>query len=93
MDTKDTKDTKEIKTSREWYVRLENLHLNHSFIGYKRMITQHDHELIDTILNYYGIPSTFRDHIQLWDSPFRNRRLDPLQPIPYDIDFISVYFY
>jgi|LauGreDrversion4_2_1035121.scaffolds.fasta_scaffold2513431_1 hypothetical protein len=88
-------DPMDVETPREWYVRLENLYLNDSFIGYKRIITQYDSsvELADAIIRYYGIPSELRHHMKLFESPFRNRRLDLMPTIPKEYDFIYIYFH
>ena len=88
-------DPMDIEPTREWYVRLENLYLNDSFMGYKRIITQYDSssELIDSIIRFYGISSELRRHIKLYGSPFRNRRLDLMTHIPKEYDFIYIYFY
>jgi len=80
---------------REWYVRLENLYLNDSFMGYKRIITRSDlhSDLVDTIIHYYGIPANMRYHMKLYSTPFRNQRLDTIESIPKEFDFVHVYFF
>ncbi len=78
---------------REWYIRLENLYLNDSFVGYKRIITFHDSDLADCILTYYSLPDDLRGRMRIWSSPFRMRRLDILPHIPEEHVFLSVYFH
>ena len=78
---------------REWYVRLENLYLNDSCVGYKRIITYDNSDLMDRILAYYSLPLSLRSRMRIWSSPFRMRRLDLLPRIPEDDLFLSVYFY
>ena len=78
---------------REWYIRLENLYLNDSFMGYKRIITFHDSDLADCILAYYSLPTELRGHMRIYSGPFRRRRLDGLLCIPEEHVFLSVYFY
>lgn len=79
---------------REWYVRLENLYLNDSCVGYKRIITiqSSGSALVDRILLYYGLPFSLRDRIRIWASPFRIHRLDRLAIIPEEVEFVSVEF-
>lgn len=79
--------------AREWYIRLENLYLNDSYVGYKRIITHHDTELINAILSYYSLPVELRSRMRIWSSPFRMRRLDGLSRIPEEHVFVSVYFH
>jgi hypothetical protein len=83
----------EAEGAREWYIRLENLYLNDSYVGYKRIITYHDTDLINTILSYYSLPLELRSRMRIWSSPFRMRRLDSLPHIPEEHVFISVYFH
>jgi hypothetical protein len=78
---------------REWYIRLENLYLNDSYVGYKRIITYHDTDLVDCILTYYSLPVELRSRMRIWSSPFRMRRLDGLPRIPEEHVFISIYFH
>jgi hypothetical protein len=78
---------------REWYVRLENLYLNDSCVGYKRIITYRDSELMDRILSHYSLPLSLRSRMRIWSSPFRMRRLSPLTGIPEEHVFLSVDFY
>jgi hypothetical protein len=83
------------REEREWYVRLENLYLNDSFMGYKRIITRSDllSDVIDTIIRYYGIPSEMRHHMKLYSNPFRSRRLDMMEHIPKEFEFVHIYFF
>lgn len=78
---------------REWYVRLENLYLNDSCVGYKRIITYRDSDLMDCILSRYSLPSALRSHMRIWTSPFRMRRINPLAQIAEEHLFLSVDFY
>jgi len=77
---------------REWYVRLENMYLNDSYVGYKRIITigSRCSSLVEAILLYYGLPSRLQAHIRIWSSPFQMQRLDRLEVIPEGEMFLSV---
>lgn len=77
---------------REWYVRLENVYLNDSCVGYKRIITMDSSgsSLVDRILAYYRLSTELRGRIRIWASPFRMRRLDRLEVIPEEEVFVSV---
>ncbi len=90
---KEQKEQKE--QEREWYVRLENLYLNDSFMGYKRIITRSDlrSDLVDSIIQYYHIPFQMRYHMKLYSNPFRSRRLDTMENIPTEFEFVHIYFF
>jgi hypothetical protein len=81
-------------TEREWYVRLENMYLNDSCVGYKRIITIGSccSSLIEAILAYYHLPVAFGKRIRIWSTPFRMNRLDCLTVIPEEERFLSVEF-
>lgn len=82
---------------REWYVRLENMYLNDSCVGYKRIIATGStvSSLTDSILVYYQLPAALRERIRIGSSPFRMDRLDRLDRldmIPEEVVFVSVEF-
>ena len=79
---------------REWYVRLENMYLNDSCVGYKRIITMGSScsSLVEAILAYYRLPAALGGHIRIWSSPFRMCRLDRMLVIPEGEMFLSVEF-
>lgn len=78
---------------KEWYVRLENIYVNDSYVGYKRIITYSDKvdDIKQSILTYYSLSPSLKHHLRIWSSPFRSTRLDHLEVIPLQYDFLSVY--
>jgi len=79
---------------RDWYVRLENIHVPTSLRGYRRITTTVDSELLSTVMSTYAFDERIRSRLQLWSSPFRvrpyARRLDGLDVIPTEYLFVYV---
>lgn len=78
---------------KEWYVRLENIHVNDSYVGYKRIITNSNltDDIKQSIIAYYSLSPSLKPHLRIWSSPFRSKRLDHLESIPLQYDFLSIY--
>ena len=79
---------------REWYVRLENIHVPTTLRGYRRITTTEDGALLSTVMSTYAFDERIRSRLQLWSSPFRvrpyARRLDGLEVIPSEYLFVYV---
>lgn len=79
---------------RDWYVRLENIHVPASLRGYRRITTTEDSELLSVVMSTYAFDERIRSRLQLWSSPFRvrpyARRLEGLEEIPSEYLFVYV---
>ncbi len=79
---------------REWYVRLENIHVPTTLRGYRRITTTEDGALLSTVMSTYAFDERIRSRLQLWSSPFRvrpyARRLDGMDVIPTEYLFVYV---
>lgn len=75
-------------------MRLENIYVNDSYVGYKRIISNSNRidEIKNAILSYYQLPTYLKNHLQIWSSPYRSKRLDTLETIPLEFEFLSIYF-
>lgn len=74
---------------RTYYVKLENVNVPDELKGFKAINAVSIQQLINKIIEYYGLDRNPDITVQLWsNSTYTGHRLDILKEIPVENDFI-----